>query len=138
MLSWTNSCAHKQQEELERLDIFNEVLNTVNDGALHRAPIGESPHRILDVGAGTGIWAIDMGDRYPSAEIIGVDINPNMPAYVPPNVRFEVEDVEKTWTHRLPFDYIHCRYMTGAISNWPKLIAQCFEFVHYNILLFQF
>jgi hypothetical protein len=38
-------------------------------GELHFAPIGENPQRILDLGTGTGIWAIDMGDKvrfYPS------------------------------------------------------------------------
>jgi ubiquinone/menaquinone biosynthesis C-methylase UbiE len=33
-------------------------------GELHLAPIGENPQRILDLGTGTGIWAIDMGDPY--------------------------------------------------------------------------
>jgi methylase of polypeptide subunit release factors len=40
---------------------------------LHFAPI-EDPHRILDVGTGTGIWAIDMADQYLMAEVIGVDL----------------------------------------------------------------
>ena len=43
------------------------------DGKLHLAPI-KNPHRILDIGTGTGIWAIDMADLYPSAEVIGTDI----------------------------------------------------------------
>src|SRR5437762_14320573 len=30
-------------------------------GKLHLAPIGDSPQRILDIGTGTGIWAIEMG-----------------------------------------------------------------------------
>lgn len=29
---------------------------------LHLAPIGKSPQRILDIGTGTGIWAIDAGE----------------------------------------------------------------------------
>lgn len=41
------------------------------DGKLHLAPLPEDkPIRILDVGTGTGIWAMDMGDKYPNAEVV--------------------------------------------------------------------
>ena len=53
-------------------------------GELHLAPI-KNPHRILDIGTGTGIWAIDMADRYPQAEIVGTDLSPIQPKWVPPN-----------------------------------------------------
>lgn len=29
---------------------------------LHLAPIGKNPQRILDIGTGTGIWAMDMAE----------------------------------------------------------------------------
>lgn len=106
---------------------MSAMLTMVNDNKLHLAPIGASPHRILDLGTGTGIWCIEMGDTYPSAEIIGVDISASMPAYLPPNVRFEIDDVEDSWTYKLPFDYIHSRYMAGSIQNWPRLMTQCFQ-----------
>jgi ubiquinone/menaquinone biosynthesis C-methylase UbiE len=28
-------------------------------GQLHFAPIGDHPHEVLDIGTGTGIWAIE-------------------------------------------------------------------------------
>lgn len=31
-------------------------------GRLHLAPIKRNPERILDIGTGTGLWAIDMGE----------------------------------------------------------------------------
>ena len=34
---------------------------TVLDGKLYNAPI-KKPERILDVGTGTGIWAMEMGE----------------------------------------------------------------------------
>lgn len=59
------------------------------DGKLHLAPL-ENPQRILDVGTGTGVWAIDIADTFPAAEVIGVDIAPIQPNYVVRNVRFEI------------------------------------------------
>lgn len=46
---------------------------------------------------------------------------------IPPNVRFEIDDVEADWTYHQKFDYIHCRFMGNAIYDWPRLIRQCFE-----------
>ena len=46
---------------------------------------------------------------------------------VPPNVRFEVDDVEAEWTFNQKFDYIHCRFMGNAIRDWPHLVDQCFQ-----------
>ena len=115
------------EAELDRLDMMHELFSILKDGKLHHAPIGGAPQRILDLGVGTGIWANEMGDLYPSAEIIGVDISANMPIYVSPNVRFEIDDVEDEWTYRQPFDYIHSRYMTGSIKDWEGYIRKCFE-----------
>jgi tRNA1(Val) A37 N6-methylase TrmN6 len=58
--------------------IFGMMLN----GELLLAPI-ENPHRVLDLGTGTGIWAIDFADKYPSAEVIGCDLSPIQPSWVP-------------------------------------------------------
>lgn len=48
-------------------------------------------------GTGTGIWAIDMADTYPAAQVIGTDLSPVQPIFVPPNCRFEVDDFELDW-----------------------------------------
>jgi len=36
--------------------------------------------RVLDVGTGTGIWAVDFGDEHPEAKVIGVDLSPIQPS----------------------------------------------------------
>ena len=48
---------------------------------------------------------------------------------VPPNVRFEVDDVEADWTYQRPFDFIHGRFLGGAIRDWPRLVRHCYECV---------
>lgn len=46
---------------------------------------------------------------------------------VPPNVRFEVDDIEEPWLFSRPFDYIHSRMMTSSISNWKQLVQRAYE-----------
>ncbi|KAL1614208.1 hypothetical protein SLS54_009926 [Diplodia seriata] len=115
------------EKELDRLDLYHHIVLLRCDGKLHLAPIGESPQRILDIGAGTGIWAIEMAEAFPSAEVIGNDLSPVQPSFVPPNVKFEIDDVEDDWLYSTPFDYIHCRFMAGSLKDWPRLMAQAFR-----------
>jgi trans-aconitate methyltransferase len=106
---------------------MHEMISIILDGRLHISPIGTHPQHCLDIGAGSGIWCIDFAELYPSAEVIGVDISATMPTMVPPNCKFEIDDVEDEWTYNFPFDYIHSRYMAGSIKDWPRLMNQCFE-----------
>jgi len=79
------------ESEADRLDLFHHIMSLRLDGELHWAPIGDSPQRILDIGTGTGIWAIDMGDKYPSAEILGNDLSAIQPTlYISPFITGEL------------------------------------------------
>lgn len=48
-------------DELEqnRMDIHHEIMLELLSGELYKAPL-KAPRTILDIGTGTGIWAIDM------------------------------------------------------------------------------
>ncbi|MCJ1351091.1 MAG: hypothetical protein MMC33_001073 [Icmadophila ericetorum] len=115
------------EKESDRLDIVHKLVEVVLHGKLYLAPI-QNPARVLDIGTGTGIWAMEMGDQHPTADILGNDLSPIQPRWVPPNVRFEVDDVEADWAYSQKFDFIHCRSMGTTIRDWPRLIKQCFEF----------
>ncbi len=80
--------------ENERVEEQYEILKMVMGGDLHLAPFSRAhpPRKVLDIATGTGSWAIEMGDKYPEADIIGTDLSPIQPAFVPPNVRFFIED----------------------------------------------
>ncbi|RPA93336.1 S-adenosyl-L-methionine-dependent methyltransferase [Choiromyces venosus 120613-1] len=94
---------------------------------LHWAPIDPNPQKILDVGTGTGAWAIDIADMYPSAYVIGTDLSPIQGSWVPPNLTYEIDDAESEWTYEQDsFDLIHTRYLTGAFADWPKFIERSF------------
>ncbi|QSZ33362.1 hypothetical protein DSL72_002950 [Monilinia vaccinii-corymbosi] len=110
-------------DEQDRMDLLHHVFNLVLEGRLFLAPI-ESPQRVLDVGTGTGIWAIDFADQYPSSHVVGCDLSPIQPGWIPPNLEFEVDDVEDTWRYSQAFDFIHIRSLGGSIASWPHLLQQ--------------
>lgn len=60
--------------EQDRLDLHHEVLLGLLDGALHLAPVEGVPERVIDVGTGTGIWAMDAADKWPGADVVGTDL----------------------------------------------------------------
>ena len=57
-------------------------MRLIAKNELYKAPI-QSPHRVLDLGTGTGIWAIDYADEHPEAEVVGLDLRCVVPVGLP-------------------------------------------------------
>ncbi|RTE84956.1 hypothetical protein BHE90_000456 [Fusarium euwallaceae] len=93
------------------------------DGKRALNPGAKTAKRVLDMGTGTGLWALEFADQHPEAQVIGVDLSPIQPAFLPPNCTFEIDDLEKEWTWKTPFDFIFCRMMTGSFAD-PKAMAK--------------
>ncbi|KAF5524509.1 Secondary metabolism regulator LAE1 [Colletotrichum aenigma] len=118
------------EREQDRLDLQHNMFLLSFDDKLGTAPPNEpgaKVGRVLDVGTGTGIWAVDFGDAHPEAEILGVDLSAIQPEYTPPNVKFEIDDIEEEWLFSRPFDYIHSRIMNSAIRDWRKFIQNSYD-----------
>ena len=99
---------------------------------MYRAPIADGrppPGRILDVGTGTGIWALEMADEFPNAIVIGTDLSPIQPTWVPPNCKFYVDDAEAEWDYSTDehFDFIHGRGLGSGIADWPRFYSQVYQ-----------
>lgn len=121
------------QHHMSLITLDNKLLLAPIDGdgdgdrAADGPPTGRPPvQRVLDVGTGTGIWAMDFADSHPSAQVIGNDLSAIQPRMVPSNCDFEVDDVEAEWTHRVPFDVVYCRMLVGSLKDWPRFFAQAF------------
>ncbi|EGU73214.1 hypothetical protein FOXB_16275 [Fusarium oxysporum f. sp. conglutinans Fo5176] len=112
----------------ESLDIVHHYLTLLLDGKLHLAPIKPDVQKVVDIGTGDGIWAIDFGDEHPDAEVIGTDLSAMQPNWVPPNVKFEIDDATQPWTwpeHTL--DFVHIRFLNGAIKDWHALFREAYR-----------
>jgi hypothetical protein len=117
------------EPEKDRLDLQNHLFSLTFGGKLCVSPVTQTNtiHCVLDVGTGTGIWAIDFAVEHPGAKVIGVDLSPIQPKFVPPNLCFEIADLEDSWTFHEKFDFIYCRMMTASIRNWPQFFTNSFE-----------
>ncbi|KAG8531007.1 uncharacterized protein KY384_004364 [Bacidia gigantensis] len=116
------------EQELDRIDLKHHIMRLLCSGHLYIAPL-DSPKRILDLGTGTGIWPIEMGEQHPGSEVHGVDLSPVQPNWVPDNVHLAIDDIEdQNWcwpdNH---FDYVHSRFMLCSISNWKRYIRKAFQ-----------
>lgn len=120
--------------EAHRLAVQHELYQLCLDGGLVDAKLPldqytpQDPFEILDVGAGSGVWACDMAKRYPQVNILGIDLSSALlPEDVPPNVTFEIADATDPWPART-YDFIHMRSLAGAgVRDWDSLLAEAYE-----------
>ncbi|GAB7352342.1 hypothetical protein MBLNU459_g2784t1 [Dothideomycetes sp. NU459] len=113
------------EREADRLDLQHHILN-LTYRRLHIAPL-KDPKYALDVGTGTGIWAMDFADQYPNCQVTGIDLSPGQPQFVPPNLKYVIDDAEDVWVNDHKFDYVHCRLMSGCFADVPKFIQQAYD-----------
>lgn len=103
-------------------------------GRSHQAPL-RNPARILDVGCGTGRWAVEMAAEFPSAQVVGfdlvapVDAGPLL-ATLGKRAR-NVSFVQGDLLTGLPFpdsafDYVHLRLLYSDLpaDRWPAVVRE--------------
>ncbi|KJK61582.1 Methyltransferase domain protein [Aspergillus parasiticus SU-1] len=65
--------------------------------------------------------------QYPEAQVIGTDLSPIQPSWIPPNCVFEIDDFELPWNFTQPFDFIHARSVEGSVKDFPHLFRQAHQ-----------
>ncbi|UZP39241.1 hypothetical protein NXS19_007057 [Fusarium pseudograminearum] len=118
------------EQENERLDLQHALFLRTFDDNLGFAPPNDPDAKVkhvLDVGTGTGIWALDFADEHPGADVIGVDLSPIQPSFVPPNLRFIIDDMEEEWQYSNLFDYVHSRMMNSSVDNWENYATKIYD-----------
>ena len=117
----------KDMREASRLD-FQHFLLRVVLGGNYLAPL-QQPETILDVGSGSGRWALEMARDFPQAHVTACDLlkQESQGSSAPLNVHFVQGDLLKG----LPFpdqsfDFVHQRLLCLAIPrlSWPGVVRE--------------
>ncbi|PFH57466.1 hypothetical protein XA68_15029 [Ophiocordyceps unilateralis] len=113
--------------EQRREEMAHALMLEITDGRLLYADIGHQPQKIIDIGTGTGTWAIDVADLYPSASVIGTDLSAIQPKWVPVNVRMFVDDCEgPEWLHGSGYDLVFFRGMAGVLRDVRGVLERAY------------
>ncbi|XWW94443.1 hypothetical protein V2A60_002386 [Cordyceps javanica] len=104
---------------------YHADMLLADDNRLTSAPM-QQPARILDVGTGTGIMAMELARRFPDAYVIGLDVL--APEQLPPgpeNFKYDRGNAEMPWDYEEHyFDLIIIRNISGYIGNWKHIYAE--------------
>lgn len=116
------------ETELNREDMKDHMTRLMLDGRLTFAELEKEPLNALDLGTGTGKWAMEFAEENAGCRVLAVDLSPVQPNFTPPNLEFQVDDIEADWTYKEDsFDYIHIRYMAVAVRDWQQLLERCYS-----------
>ncbi|KAI1074841.1 S-adenosyl-L-methionine-dependent methyltransferase [Whalleya microplaca] len=109
-----------------REDIKHVAFLELTRGKYFFSPIGDYPQKIIDLGTGTGAWAIEVAEMFPSAEVVGCDLSPIQPLWVPSNVTFIIDDIADEWAHGDDWDLVHIRqrYCSAPLVQRGTLAVQ--------------
>ncbi|KAI1846290.1 hypothetical protein JX265_010877 [Neoarthrinium moseri] len=128
--------------ERQRNLLQHELILDVLDGRLHLSPV--RPKKALDIGCGPGVCNLasrylpylgfglaanspSLAQRYPDAQVLGIDVDPVRAPYHLPNCRFEVSDASQPWNYGGTFDFIHMRMVGELPIGKQKLFDTIYD-----------
>ncbi|PVG02070.1 S-adenosyl-L-methionine-dependent methyltransferase [Serendipita vermifera] len=91
------------------------------------APQEGQDKSILDLGCGTGVWAVEMAKEFPWAQVVGVDLAPcPIPIErLPSNSRFEIHDINAGLARfENQFDVVHLGFVGSGLKDFAKRMKE--------------
>ncbi|KAF8590187.1 S-adenosyl-L-methionine-dependent methyltransferase [Ramaria rubella] len=114
-----------------RLDDMHDSLKEYLGNQLSFAPIeGMAPKRILEMGCGTGAWAIQAAQAFPNAEVVAVDIAPLPDRPLPPNLKFHTLNLTQAFPFEAEtFDIVHARFVFIHLPMFEDVLKRTVQLI---------
>ncbi|KAI1796852.1 hypothetical protein LXA43DRAFT_984831 [Ganoderma leucocontextum] len=119
-------------------DWTTAFLNRISQGvSIHQYDV--PPKAVLDIGCGSGLWAIEAAKQWPEATVVGFDKRKIQPDLKQISLGIEYKDLSKRvrWVHGdfldpLPFESNHfdlvricCIGLEVPEDSWQELLEEC-------------
>ncbi|MBA2677391.1 MAG: methyltransferase domain-containing protein [Ktedonobacteraceae bacterium] len=126
----------QSEEELTRLALQDKLLIAVMHGTLPEQKEVKQFERVLDIGCGTGGWAIETARIYPTMQLTGIDINEKTIDYakeqaasagVSERVSFKIMDaLTLPGLANASFDLVNQRFGSTYLRvwDWPRMMRE--------------
>ncbi|KZS94701.1 hypothetical protein SISNIDRAFT_484240 [Sistotremastrum niveocremeum HHB9708] len=115
----------RDPKERDRLNVQHELWKKVMKGicpmpkdALDEFLAAKTNPAIMDLGSGSGVWAVEMAQVYPSARVVGIDLVAAVPPPIPPNCLFVPGSLTGgTCMMWAQYDIVHARLLVDRIKG---------------------
>ena len=112
-------------QEIYRMRFQFLLMKMAQGNCMFYAPV-KNPRHVLEVGTGTGMWAIAVADQqFRDAKVTAVDLSTRgFDEVVPPNVYFEQQDcTDEDWARpRASIDFIYSQSMLGSLPDFKQYL----------------
>ncbi|KAJ6614866.1 S-adenosyl-L-methionine-dependent methyltransferase [Mycena sp. CBHHK59/15] len=126
--SYTLKTAQERAEN-ERLNEVHLAFREYLENKICLAPVyNTSPTRILELGCGSGAWAMDAAIDFPNAQVVAVDLSLLPEGPLPNNMEFKVVNLTKALPfEEQTFDIIHARMVLIHVSRFElsRIATDC-------------
>lgn len=112
------------------VDIQHQLWYLSLNGNLHKTILPDTSEKIniMDIGTGTGVWALAMAKRWPNANVIATDLTlPPRRDDTPSNISFIQHNANDSEWPFEKFHFIHARMVDAGVHDWPAFRATCFR-----------
>ncbi|KAJ7462536.1 S-adenosyl-L-methionine-dependent methyltransferase [Mycena latifolia] len=116
---------------------MHEAISRFFRGGLGPVPIANVlPRKIMDLGCGSGAWAIQAATEFPAAQVLAVDLSPIPDRTLPQNLCFQRADLAAELNFGTEtFDVVHARFVMCHVPNAKDAIARAARLVRPGGLL---